>query len=201
MEAGQFFTWRFLDRSGWTRANPYSLSAAPDGKSLRITVKDLGDGSASLRALHPGTRALIEGPFGRLSPRARTQRSVVLIGAGVGVTPLRALAEGLDYAPGEATLIYRYADESLFLAELQVLQVERGLRVQLVPGRRRSHNSWLSGFSPEVSDLSVLQAWVPNLAEADLFVCGPEPWAQLVRRTALAGGVPDEHIHMESFGW
>src|SRR4051812_13557253 len=32
---GQFFSWRFLDGRGWTRANPYSLSAAPDGRSLR----------------------------------------------------------------------------------------------------------------------------------------------------------------------
>ena len=45
-EAGQFLNWRFLDRPGWTRAHPYSLSAAPDGRSLRITVKDLGDDSA-----------------------------------------------------------------------------------------------------------------------------------------------------------
>ena len=46
-EAGQFFTWRFLDGPGWSRANPYSLSAAPDGRSLRITVQAVGDGSKS----------------------------------------------------------------------------------------------------------------------------------------------------------
>ena len=39
VEAGQFLTWRFLGRAGWTRANPYSLSAAPDGQSLRITAQ------------------------------------------------------------------------------------------------------------------------------------------------------------------
>ena len=48
---------------------------------------------------------LVEGPYGRLSGRARTRRQVALIGAGVGITPLRALAEGLDYAPGEAVLL------------------------------------------------------------------------------------------------
>jgi predicted ferric reductase len=56
-EPGQFFTWRFLAGKGWTRANPYSLSAAPDGRSLRITVKDLGDGSAAVASLRPGPRA------------------------------------------------------------------------------------------------------------------------------------------------
>ena len=56
--AGQFLNWRFLTGPGWTRAHPYSLSAAPDGRSLRITVKTLGDGSALVRSL-PGTRALV----------------------------------------------------------------------------------------------------------------------------------------------
>ena len=101
VEPGQFFTWRFLHGPGWSRANPYSLSAAPDGHSLRVTVQTVGDGSTILSSLRPGTRALVEGPFGRLSPRARTRRKVALIGAGVGLTPLRALAEGLEYAPGD----------------------------------------------------------------------------------------------------
>ncbi len=114
VEAGQFFSWRFLAGRGWSRAHPYSLSAAPDGRSLRITVKDLGDGSREIARLRPGTRVLVEGPFGRLSARARTLRPVALIGAGVGMTPLRALAEGLDYAPGEAVLVHRYADRPLF---------------------------------------------------------------------------------------
>ena len=103
-------------RPGWTRANPFSLSAAPDGRSLRITAKALGEGSARLASLRPGTRVLFEGPYGRLSSRARTRRKVLLAGAGVGITPLRALAEGLDYGPGEAILLQRYTDEPLFVA-------------------------------------------------------------------------------------
>ncbi|HYY12477.1 MAG TPA: ferric reductase-like transmembrane domain-containing protein, partial [Kineosporiaceae bacterium] len=70
--AGQFFTWRFLGGSGWTRGHPYSLSAAPDGDRLRITVKDLGDGSKALAALRPGTRVAVEGPYGRLHAGVRT---------------------------------------------------------------------------------------------------------------------------------
>ena len=37
--AGQFFTWRFLTRDRWWEAHPFSLSAAPDGQRMRITVK------------------------------------------------------------------------------------------------------------------------------------------------------------------
>ena len=126
VEAGQFFSWRFLAGRGWSRAHPYSLSAAPDGRSLRITVKDLGDGSRDVARLKPGTRVLVEGPYGRLSARARTRRHVALVGAGVGITPLRSLAEGLAYAPGEAVLVHRYADQPLFGRELDVLAPSAG---------------------------------------------------------------------------
>ena len=111
-EPGQFLSWRFLGRPGWTRANPYSLSAAPDGRSLRITVADAGDGSAAVAALTPGTRALVEGPFGRLTDRARTRQRVAYFGAGVGITPLRALAEGAPYALGRGRAVpalHRYS--------------------------------------------------------------------------------------------
>jgi len=132
-EAGQFFTWRFLTGPGWTRGHPYSLSAAPDGRSLRITVKDLGDDSGALRQVRPGTRVLVEGPYGRLSARARTRRKVAFIGAGVGIT--------------------------------------------------------------------ALTFWVPDIAERDVFVCGPESWAEDVRRTASAAGLPADSFHVERFGW
>jgi ferredoxin-NADP reductase len=200
-EAGQFFQWRFLTGPGWTRAHPYSLSAAPDGRSLRITVKQLGDGSADLPNVRPGTRVLVEGPYGRLSGRARTRRRVAFIGAGVGITPLRALAEGLDYRPGEAVLLHRFTDRPLFDRELAQLVRERGLQVIMLPGHRRAPNSWLgAGIGPS-DDLTALTYWVPDIAERDVYVCGPEAWAQDVRRTTEAAGLPPERFHVESFGW
>jgi predicted ferric reductase len=201
VEAGQFFTWRFLGGPGWTRANPYSLSAAPDGRSLRITVQSVGDGSAASRRLRPGTRVLVEGPYGRLSARARSHRKVALIGAGVGVTPLRALAEGLDYAPGEAILIERFTDEPLFVREVEALNVQRGLQVLRLPGHRRHPESWLGDGMHQVSDLHALLYWVPDLVERDVYVCGPEPWTDLVRRSVTAAGLPPEHLHLETFAW
>ena len=201
VEAGQFLTWRFLAGPGWSRANPYSLSAAPDGRTLRITVQAVGDGSAASLALRPGTRALVEGPYGRLSARTRTRPKVALIGAGVGITPLRALAEGLDYAPGDAVLLQRYTDEPLFTHELEALRHHRGLHVVGRPGRRRGEGSWLGSHVGTVDDLTALRYWVPDIAERDVYVCGPEPWAELVRATLLAAGVPSDLVHLETFAW
>lgn len=200
-EAGQFFGWRFLTGPGWSRAHPYSLSAAPDGRSLRITVKSLGDDSALVRSLRPGTRVLVEGPYGRLSERARTRPKLAFIGAGVGVTPLRALAEELDYAPGHAVLLHRFADRPLFEAEFAVLARERGLQVVDLPGHRRAPDSWLGEGIGPADDLTALTWWVRDIAERDVYVCGPEKWAEDVRRTLEAAGLPAERFHVESFGW
>ena len=201
VRAGQFLTVRFLNRPGWTRANPFSLSAAPDGRSLRITAKALGEGSARLARLRPGTPVLFEGPYGRLSSRARTQRGVVLAGAGVGITPLRALAEGLDYARGEATLLYRYSSEPLFAAEWQLLAQERGLQILALPGPRTSPTSVLGPAAGPVDELTALRHWIPGLAGRDVFLCGPGAWASAMERLFLAAGVPRDQIHTESFGW
>jgi predicted ferric reductase len=200
LQAGQFLNVRFLDGPGWTRANPFSLSAAPDGRSLRITAKALGEGSGRLARLQPGTRVMMEGPYGRLSSRARIRPGVLLIGAGVGITPIRALAEGLDYAPGEAVLLQRFTAEPLFQAELTVLARERGLRVLSLPGPRPHPDSVLGPAAGD-DELRALRWWVPDVAERDVFLCGPTRWTTGVERLLADAGVPYDRIHTESFGW
>ena len=201
VRAGQFLVVRFLARPGWSRANPFSLSAAPDGRGLRLTAKALGEGSARLAQLRPGTRVLFEGPYGRLSSRARTRRRVLLAGAGVGITPLRALAEGLAYAPGEAVLLHRFTAEPLFVRELEGLRDARGLHLLPLAGPRPSAASVLGPAAQGGDELAALRHWVPDLAEREVFLCGPPSWTSGLARLALAAGVPPDHLHTESFGW
>ena len=203
--AGQFFIWRFLDgQPGWTRGHPWSLSAPIVDGRLRITVKNLGDGSAALRRLEPGTRVMVEGPFGRLSTNSRTRRHVVLIGAGVGIAPMRALAEELEYQPGEVTLLHRVRsyEEALHSHELVDLARRRGLRVvPLVGGRVADRSSWLPQSWAAVADDEALRRLVPSLLEADLYVCGPDDWMAAVIAAAEAAGVAPAQIHTERFAW
>ena len=199
--AGQFLIWRFRSGPGWSRGHPYSLSAAPDGRSLRISVKALGDGSRLVASLRPGTRVLVEGPYGRLTARPRTRAKVAFLGAGVGVTPLRALAEDLPYAPGDAVLLQRATERPLFARELDVLAAERGLDVRWLPGHRRARDSWVGATNDPADDLTLLRRWVPDIAERDVYVCGPEAWTTAVRATLAAAGLPAARLHVETFGW
>lgn len=201
LQPGQFLVVRFLARPGWTRANPFSISAAPDGRSVRITAKIVGDGSTRLARMPVGTRVLFEGPYGRLSPRARSARTVVLAGAGVGVTPLRALAEGLDYAPGEVTLLHRYTADPLFAGEFNRLAAERGLRVLPLPGPRTTAESLLGPVGVGADEAELLRAWLPDVVNSEIYICGPQPWSAGFERLAARLGVPREQVHVESFGW
>ena len=144
---------------------------------------------------------LFEGPYGRLSSRVRTRPKVLLAGAGVGITPLRALAEGLDYAPGDAILLQRYTGEPLFSRELQVLMAHKGLQVMSLPGPRRTPGSVLGPAVGGIPESMALRRWIPDLAEREVFLCGPTAWTDGVEDLVLAAGVPPDRIHTESFGW
>ena len=199
---GQFFQWRFLGNPGASRAHPYSLSAAPDGRSLRITAAHLGDGSAALANLKPGSRVMIEGPYGRLHGGVRRRRKVLLIASGIGVTPMRALLEELPQGPGDITLVYRAREQTdlIFTDELLALARARGARVFTVMGRRTTRRpSWLPESAAHLSDVDALRHLVPDLADHDVYVCGNPQWMDRVEEAALAGGVPEANIHVERF--
>src|SRR4029077_915641 len=80
---------------------------APNDDYLRITAKRVGDHTSDLVRLEPGTRVIVEGPYGAMTAERRVHRKVLLIAGGIGITPLYALLEELDAEPGDLTLLYR----------------------------------------------------------------------------------------------
>jgi ferredoxin-NADP reductase len=167
-------------------------------------VQAVGDGSNRVSRLKPGTRVLIEGPYGALTADRRRNRRVLLIAAGVGITPMRALLEELPYHHGEATLLYRVTkpDGAVFTDELADLTASRGVRVHYLAGPRRRAASWLpAGSGTELTDAEHLKRLVPDVADRDVWLCGPSPWMAAVRAAAREAGVPAEHLHSEDFAW
>lgn len=203
-QAGQFFNWRFLDGPGWTRANPYSLSAAPTDDTLRITVKHLGDGSTRLAHLPVGTTVLIEGPYGRMHPGVRTRPKVLLMGAGIGITPMRALLEALPQGAGDVTVLHRIGTRAdLVLGdEIDRLAAERGARYVVVEGHRvPGRDTWLPAQAAHLSDVEGLLHIVPDAADREVYICGAPAWMDAAEVAAKAAGVPSTAIHLEHFAY
>lgn len=191
--AGQFFVWRFLTRGRWWQANSYSLSAAPDGRSLRLTARAVGSASAGLRQLPVGTRVFAEGPYGAFTGLQRARDTTLLIAGGVGVTPVRALLEELT---GSVVVLYRVraADDAVLLGEMQELARTRDVRLHVLAGRSGAGSPPYDPFAPES-----LLATVPDLADRDVFVCGPPAMTAAVLRSLRTLAVPRSQVHAERF--
>jgi predicted ferric reductase len=189
---GQFFLWRFLTRGRWWASHPFSLSEAPRGDSLRITVKALGDFTSRMASIAPGTRVVAEGPFGVFTEAVRRRRGVLLIAGGIGITPVRALMEDLH---GDVVVLYRVirSDDAIFLDELDGLAAARGISFRLVAGDHAT---------PEGARLlsaDHLRELVPDIAGRDVYVCGPPGMTDAIERNVRCAGVPAASIHVERF--
>jgi predicted ferric reductase len=198
VRAGQFFLVRLVTRDGWYRAHPFSISAGPNGRYLRFTVKDLGDWSHRLQNVPVGTRLFLEGPYGVLTGARRSRRKVLMLAGGVGVTPLRAMLETLAADPGELTLLYRAPRDRdvIFRREIDLLAAGRGATVHYLVGRRGEPGVPADPLGP-----TWLARLVPDVAERDVYVCGPAPMMTAARHSLRALGVPERQVHLERFAY
>jgi predicted ferric reductase len=191
--AGQFFLWRFMSQRGrWWEAHPFSLSAAPDGNSLRITVKGVGGYTRALRNVRPGTRVIAEGPFGVFTDAVRRRDKALLIAGGIGITPVRSLLDEMD---GDVVVLYRvvHEDDVVFRDELDTLAEERGIALTYVVGDHAAPGGERL-LSPEH-----LRELVPDVADRDVFLCGPPAMTNAIEKSVRRAGVPRPSIHVERF--
>jgi predicted ferric reductase len=192
VSGGQFFLWRFLTRELWWQAHPYSLSALPQPPYLRVTVKSLGDSSRALAHLHPGTRVAFEGPYGSFTDHARLTDGVLLIAAGVGITPLRALLEDLPQG----------ADVAVIVRASTVADVVHRTELAALVEHRRGRLHELIGSRHKVRlNARTLRHLVPDIVGRDVYICGPGGFGAEVIAAAQKLGVADDQIHVEEFGF
>ncbi len=205
---GQFFIWRFRTGPGWTRGHPLSLSAAPTSHGLRVTVGVRGDDGHRIRNLAPGTKVMVEGPYGRLTPDMRSRKALVAVGSGLGIAPLVALlqdaaahSKSLDRP---MTLVRRVSgpEHKPLQKDIDALVDSGYLRVlDLVGPRSKAGTGWLPSHLGHVPGRKAVKLLVPDIAECDVYVCGAAPWVEAVSADLRSAGVPDDALHIEQFSW
>jgi ferredoxin-NADP reductase len=118
----------------------------------------------------------------------------VLVGGGVGITPVRALMDEFN-GGAQMDVIFRASkEEDLVLkAEMDYLANKSGgsIRVHYLVGSRKNHPM----------DANSLKALVPQIADSDIYICGPEPLVSAVRKAAEDLGVPKNRFHDEAFAF
>jgi len=190
--AGQYANVAFLTRGHWA-PHPFSFSAAPNGRFLRISIKAVGDFTRRIRHLTPGTLVLLEGPLGAFTAGPSNGCKFLMIAGGIGITPIRALIESLA-GKCDVVLVYgaRAANDLVFAAELRALTPRCHF---ILSQTAKADDGYLQGRI----DGAMLEKLVPDIQGRETFLCGPPAMMESVIGALRALRVDGWRVHYERF--
>ncbi|MBI4854943.1 MAG: 2Fe-2S iron-sulfur cluster binding domain-containing protein [Acidobacteria bacterium] len=203
--AGQFLTLHIEPRGIATKRS-YTIASSPTWSDwIEITVKREEHGLVS-RWLHDevkiGDEIEIEAPSGTFFFTGAEAESIVLIGGGVGITPMMSAARYLTDInwSGKIYLIlgFHAPRDFIFREALAQLQSRNANLAVTVTMSSPGDEPWSGAVG--VIDASLLTAVIPDIAKRRVHLCGPPPMMDAVKDTLLRLGVPVAQIKTEAFG-
>ncbi|QNO27108.1 NO-inducible flavohemoprotein [Sphingopyxis sp. OPL5] len=205
---GQYLTFWFEIPGHPPVKRNYSISAAPNGETYRISVKREPQGLASgwlHDSVDVGTILKVAAPAGEFFLGQSPQRPVVLLSGGVGLTPMVSMLEALVEGGGDVPVQYIHGthdrDTHAMRDHVRALAA-KGRTVRVIDFHQTPLADEVAGRDYDHAGLITEEWLVANtpVGEADYYICGPRPFL----RAAVAGlslaGVPSDHIHYEFFG-
>ena len=186
----------------------YSLSRRPDSDRYRISVKRIPFGTAS-NYLHDqiveGTVIEVKAPKGKFFVKSSSRRPVVLIGGGIGVTPLLAMLDVLTVSGARGAIYFffgvRNSSEHCFRDQLtDIASRNSGVKFHVcysspLPEDRVGIDCHSTGHVTA----ALLKEMLPSL-DCDFYVCGPPSMMAQLKADLAVAGVPAKNFHVEAFG-
>lgn len=203
---GQFLIVRFLAKPFYREAHPFSISKNFDGKSLRQSIKAIGDFTKTIPNIKLGTKVLIEGPYGVFTAKLSKTNKVLLIAGGIGITPYIAILEDLSKAGKNTVLIYGNKTEGdiALRVELEALSQKYNIKIHHVLSN--SDTASLSTLHSPLITLSsgfitpeLIKQLVPDAADRETFLCGPPPMMNALIKSLPTIGIEKNNIYFEKF--
>ena len=207
-EPGQFLPVR-LDVPGADRpvSRTYTLSDAPGSDVYRLSIKREGGDAVVSNHFHDhlnvGSAIQAMAPRGKFALDQTSERPVVLISGGVGITPMIAMANHLAPTGRRTYFIHGAQNGNVHAFDRHIRQLAdenpgftAHVRYSQPTGADRlgeSHDS--EGFV----DTELLRSLLP-LDDYDFYLCGPASFMQALFDGLGALGVREDRIHYESFG-
>jgi predicted ferric reductase len=200
------FAWLALGRSPLRRTaqHPFSLSSPGDvqpGGNVGMTIKGLGDWTHGTGLIEPGSRVYLDGPHGSFSIDLQQGPGYVLIGGGVGITPLYSMIGTMYQREDTRRVVLVYASPNweavTFRDQLEELR-GRMPNLEVVYLLKDPPPGWTGETGRVTAEL--LNRHLPrNYESFEYFVCAGEAMMDTVEQTLLAIGVPGYRIHTERF--
>ena len=199
--AGQFLSVR-VPVGGKPVVRCYTISSPPEARGhLEITVKRQGAVSGALHdTLAPGSTIEIRGPGGHFRYPSGDSRPLLLIGGGVGATPLMSmLRHAIATDPGRSvTLLLSARTEADVPFRRELDEIERlHRRARIVVALTRGEGE--PRRFPGRIDEALVRSVAPDAAESIAFVCGPLPMIDAMKHLLREAGVPADRVHAEAF--
>lgn len=191
-EPGQYVFISFKDSLIGKEVHPFSLSSAPNDKTLKLTIKSLGDFTKSLENLKAGDTALVEGPYGRFSYQ-RYPGNQIWIAGGIGITPFISMVRSFtEHLAIKIDLYYCLKDENeaVCLDELSQISGRRN-NFRVIPVYSKIHGRLTVEGIKKISG---------DIVDREIFLCGPPPMMLSLKKQLIKEGVTRERIHSEEFG-
>lgn len=209
---GQHVAVRLRDPDGAAVTRAWSLSAyAHDMDRYRLTVRrQTGQGSTRLHALQEGDRVELRSPSGGFALDQGGYRPLVLVAAGIGVTPLMAMLQAHLLRPGAAPawLIYgaRTPDDVVFRSDLQAMAAAHPALTTVFKYSRTDEGDagridadfvigTLHDLHVVMNDHRIALPWY----EGDMYLCGPGAFCETLKAELVARGGNADHIAFETF--
>lgn len=203
-EPGQF-AWLNLGRTPFHREeHPVSFSSSAENQAddqVAFTIKALGDWSREVvPKIAPGTRLWLDGPYGVFTPDREQGPGFVLLGGGVGITPLYSMCLTLADREDMRPVILFYGcwkfEELTFHEELDRLCGRMSLKVVYV--LQETFEGWQGETG--LIDAALLRRHLPKqYRRFQYFVCGPLPMMDAMEKILPELEIPAEQIHTERF--
>lgn len=202
---GQFMNAAFWI-GGARMIRSYSISSSPTHRNhLDLTVRREPRGAVSrhiVDLLKPGDYVEAGGPVGTFTFTGNEADSIVLISAGVGVTPMLSIARYLTETswPGDIYFVFscKFATDYMFAAELKRLE-DANPKLHLAVTVSRPKGSDWEGHRGRITP-DFLTETVPDLISRRIHICGPLEMMEGTESMLAELGVPKENVKTEKFG-
>jgi predicted ferric reductase len=192
IKPGQFIMVRIITRELWWQEHPFTVSWIPKDDELRITVRRVGDYTATLQNLKPSAKVIVSGPYGRFTSDVAVTDKRLFIAGGIGITPLRSLAEQAVRHNVDAVLLYANKTESDVPLKNELDTI--GIKTVYVYSEKPPE-----GEKQGMIDGEMIERLVPDVRQRDVYICGPHPMMTTLLQELRSRGVSPKQIHYESF--
>ncbi|MBG7608474.1 MAG: NO-inducible flavohemoprotein [Verrucomicrobia bacterium] len=206
---GQYLTVRVPDANSGTTMRNYSLSSAPNSDHFRISVKAEPGGAVSnlLHGKSEGDTLEVGPPCGEffLDLTEHHERPLVLLSAGVGITPLLAILESVIAEQPQRKVIFihgsLYGKTHAFADHVREIAAKNSnVTAHMRYSEPNEEDIAAKRFdSTGFIDAELIESLVPG-RDCDYFFCGPKPFMTAIYRQLLAWGIPGGQVHFEFFG-